>query len=114
MNNPDPLIITSYAISALFYILVICGAIRYHTFACILSMIWVVISLAVNIYFAATTNWNAFTQDEKDANIIILTVFIAWQVLVLYSLGTFIQEVSTGVMSPETHSREKYSCCCNV
>ena len=114
MNNPDPIIITSYAISVLFYILVICGAIRYHTCACILSMIWVLVALGFNIYYAAVMNWDALTPDEKNVNIIVLTVFIAWQVFVLYALGTFIHEVHNGIMSPETHNREKYSCCCNV
>ena len=114
INNPDPIIISSYAISILFYLLVICGAIRYHTCACLVSMVWVLFSLGVNIYFAAATNWDAYTQDEKNANILAVSVILAWQVFVIYALGTFIHEVNKGIMSPETHSREKYSCCCNV
>jgi len=77
-------------------------------------MVWVLFSLGVNIYFAAATNWDAYTQDEKNANITAVSVILAWQVFVIYALGTFIHEVNKGIMSPETHSREKYSCCCNV
>ena len=114
MNNPDPIIVSSFAIGILFYLLVICGAIRYHTCACILSMIWIIFSLCMNIYVAATTDWNDYTQDEKKVNVIAISVVIVWQVFVIYALGTFIHEVHKGIMSPETHSREKYSCCCNV
>ena len=51
---------------------------------------------------------------QKNADIAAVTVGLIWSLVVLYSLGTFVREVSSGVMSPANHSREKYSCCCNV
>ena len=52
--------------------------------------------------------------DEKTASVVAVTIGIVWHLVVIYSLGTFVREVSSGVMSPANHSREKYSCCCNV
>jgi hypothetical protein len=33
---------------------------------------------------------------------------------VLYPMASFIREVKTGIMAPETYPREEYSCCCTT
>ena len=106
--------IALYCISIAFYLLVIFGAIRYHRCAVIISLIWQFISLIIIIWQAAVFNWSSVVGDEKTASVVAVTIGIVWHLVVIYSLGTFVREVSSGVMSPATHSREKYSCCCNV
>ena len=107
--------IASYCISMLFYLLVIFGAIRYHRCAVIISLIWQFIWLIIAIWRIAVFDWSSSVEgDQKTADIAGVTVWLIWYLVVIYSLGTFVREVSSGVMSPATHSREKYSCCCNV
>ena len=101
-------------ISMLFYLLVIFGAIRYHRCAVIISLILQFIWLIIAIWRIAVFDWSSVEGDQKTADVAVVTVALVWYLVVIYSLGTFVREVSSGVMSPATHSREKYSCCCNV
>ena len=101
-------------ISTLFYILVIWGALRYHRCAVILSLIWQLVALVLKVIGTARYDWGALQGDDKTAAIIAVAVIMTWDVVVIYCLGTFVSEVSRGIMTKETHSREKYSCCCNV
>merc|ERR1712127_164484 len=101
-------------ISTLFYILVIWGALRYHRCAVILSLIWQLVALVLKVIGTARYDWGALQGDDKTAAIIAVAVIMTWDVVVIYCLGTFASEVSRGIMTKETHSREKYSCCCNV
>ena len=106
--------ITQYSVSILFYVLVIWGAIRYHRCAVIVSLIWQTAWFVLVIIGLAMSDWSTVSEEEKNANIIGAAVGLIWYLVVIYSLGTFVREVSNGTMSPATHSREKYSCCCNV
>ena len=106
--------IASYCISIVFYLLVIFGAIRYHRCMVIISWIWQFAWLVIAIWRTAVFDWSSVEGDQKNADIAAVTVVLIWDLVVLYSLGTFVREVSSGVMSPANHSREKYSCCCNV
>ena len=101
-------------ISTLFYILVIWGALRYHRCAVILSLIWQLVALVLKVVGTARYDWGALQGDDKTAAIVAVAVIMTWDVVVIYCLGTFASEVSRGIMTKETHSREKYSCCCNV
>ncbi len=79
-------------------------------------MIWELVAIALLIAVAAMFDWASVSEDqnEKAGLISLLAVAVAWRLLVVYSYFSFVSEVSSGIMSPETHDREKYSCCCNV
>jgi O-antigen/teichoic acid export membrane protein len=106
--------IVVYSISILFYLLVIFGAIRYHRCAVIISLIWQLVAVVLIIIGTIQFDWSSVSGDTKTQDIIAVTVALIWYLVVIYSLGTFVREVSNGIMSPATHSREKYACCCNV
>lgn len=107
-------VIAVYAISILFYFLVIWGAIRFHRCACVLCLIWEIVAIALSITGMAFFDWSTITSSEKEGVIAFFSIMLAWRVLVVYSLGTFVSEVGSGIMSAETRRREQYSCCCNV
>ena len=106
--------IVVYSISIAFYLLVIFGAIRYHRCAVIISLIWQLVAVVLIIIGTIQFDWSSVSGDTKTQDIIAVTVALIWYLVVIYSLGTFVREVSNGIMSPATHSREKYACCCNV
>ena len=106
-----------YSVSIAFYFLVLFGAITYHRCAVILAMIWELVAIALLIAGAVMFDWASVSEEdpnEKAGVITLLAVMLAWKLLVVYSYFSFVSEVSSGIMSPETHDREKYSCCCNV
>lgn len=107
-----------YSASMVFYLLVLYGIIYYRRCAVLLSLVWEIIAIVLVIVSAAIFDWKsvngASDQTEKVAMIVIIAGIVAWRVLVIYSLGMFVTEVRSGVMSVESHDREKYSCCCNV
>lgn len=103
------------SISIFFYLMVIWGAITFHRCAVTVCLIWEMIALILTCVDAGFVDWTLFaTPDEKYATIAIFGLIIAWKVFVIYAMGTFVSEVSTGIMSHETIDREKYSCCCRV
>ncbi|KAL7544458.1 hypothetical protein ACHAWF_007838 [Thalassiosira exigua] len=106
--------IASLSISIAFYLLVIWGAIRFHRCAVLCSFIWEIVAMVFMIIGAATYNWSLVSGQEKESAIAAVVIILLWRMLVLYSLATFLREVRNGIMSPETHKRERYSCCCNV
>jgi len=110
----DAWTIANLSISILFYLLVIWGAIRYHTCAVLVSLIWEVVALVLIIIGTATYDWDSVSGQQKEEDIAAVAILMAWRVLVIYVNSTFLREVNSGVMSERTHSREKYSCCCNV
>lgn len=107
-----------YSVSIAFYLLVFFGAITYHRCAVILAMIWELAAIALIIASAVLFDWSSVSapeeHNEKVGVITLLALMLAWRLLVVYSYFSFVSEVSSGIMSPETHDREKYSCCCNV
>jgi hypothetical protein len=109
----DSIIIPS--IDIVFYLLVIWGAIRFHRCAVTICLIWEIIALILICVSAGLLDWSSIaTEQEKYAAIWLIGVSIAWKTFVIYAMGTFVSEVSSGIMSHETIDREKYSCCCNV
>mmetsp|Transcript_27038 Transcript_27038/g.56324 ORF Transcript_27038/g.56324 Transcript_27038/m.56324 type:complete len:168 (+) Transcript_27038:187-690(+) len=106
--------IATFSLSILFYILVIWGAIRYHSGAVIVSVLWEIASIVLLIITAVQYPWSSLNEQDKQDGAWILGVQFAWRLLVIYAEGTFVSELSRGIMSAATHSREKYSCCCNV
>ncbi|KAL3807007.1 hypothetical protein ACHAXA_010483 [Cyclostephanos tholiformis] len=101
--------------SIVFYTFVIGGAIKYHRCAVTICLIWEMISLALVILAFAFTDWGSSAEDDEKYSTI---GTFAWEIIIrvfaIYAFGTFLREVKSGIMSPETHGREKYSCCCNV
>jgi hypothetical protein len=104
-----------YAISIFFYLMVIWGAIRFHRCAVTISLIWEIIAVILICVYAGLFDWSSImTEEEKYGVIAVFGVAIAWKIFVIYAMGTFVSEVSSGIMSHETIDREKYSCCCRV
>ncbi|KAL9187809.1 hypothetical protein ACHAXT_006187 [Thalassiosira profunda] len=104
----------SLSVSILFYLLVIWGAIRYHRCAVAISLIWEIVAIVLLCIGTAQYDWKSVTAEEKQNGAITVAVILAWRLIVVYANGTFLYEVGKGIMSHETHSRERYSCCCNV
>ena len=102
------------AISILIYMSAVGGAINYHT--CAVTICWILELLSLVLYIAscALTDWGALVDEEKSQLIWGYAAVITGKCFGLYVFGTFVSEVNSGVMSRATHSREKYSCCCNV
>ncbi len=108
-----------YSASMVFYLLVLYGTIYYRWCAVLLSLLWEIIAISLMIIATAMFDWNWENDErpddtEKVAIIVIIAGILAWRSLVIYSLGMFVREVKSRVMSVETHDREKYSCCCNA
>jgi len=97
--------ITAYGVGLFFNLAAIWGAIHYHRLAVSIVVFWQVIFLALVIAACAMTPWS--TTADKGSLIGQFIFQIAWQLLIIYSMGSFVSEVSTGIMSKETHSREK-------
>ena len=49
----------------------------------------------------------AFEEISKTATIISISIAITIKLVIMYAYSAFISEVGSGVMSPETHDREK-------
>lgn len=114
-GTQDVWAVVIYSISVLFWFLCIWGAIRYHRCAVFVCLLWAITSLVLIIIGTVQYDWNSFeSEDDRTAAIIGVSIIMAWWSVVIYSDAVFISEVSNGIMSPETHSRERYSCCCNV
>ncbi|KAL7425932.1 hypothetical protein ACHAXH_000430 [Discostella pseudostelligera] len=107
-----------YSVSIAFYLLVFFGAVTYHRCAVVLALIWELVAIALLIASAVMYDWASLSAPEQHTEkvwvITLIALMLAWRSLVVYSYFSFVSEVSSGIMSPETHDREKYSCCCNV
>ena len=108
----EPIVIS--AVSILIYMSVVGGALRYHTCAVTICWILELLSLVLYIVGCALTDWSALVGEEKSSTIGYFAAGITVKCFGVYVFGTFLREVKSGIMSPATHSREKYSCCCNV
>lgn len=106
--------IVTFSLSILFYMLVIWGAIRYHRCAVFTSLLWDATSFVILIIGMVTYNWDSLKEDERIQSIAAMSIILVWRLLTIYANSTFLYEVGKGIMSPENHSRERYSCCCNV
>ena len=101
-----------YSLSILFYILVVWGAIRFHRGAVVVCIIYEIVALVMITIGAVQYDWG--TDEDKIAAISALILSYFLNLIIIYAQMTFVSEVSRGIMSPATHDREKYSCCCNV
>ena len=106
--------ITLYSVSIAFYLLVMWGAIRFHRCAVALSVAWEIVALVLLCLATAEYNWSGLSEEDKIGYGVFVTVAMIWRLVVIYAESTFLSEIGKGIMSPQTHSREKYSCCCNV
>jgi hypothetical protein len=111
----DWLSVTGSAVSVFFYFLVLWGAIKYHRCAVIVTLMWQCVAfclLIAGLSLAITTyDDEAFGQEtSKNATIITISIGIVVKFGIIYAYSTFISEVGSGVMSPETHDREKCEC----
>jgi hypothetical protein len=113
-SKPDIFIIVVFAISVLFYGVVIIGACSFRQCAVFTAGIWEIIAFVLNIIWIATYNWNTLTDTDRKSAIITVTVLLVWRLLCIYADFTFVHEVRKGIMTRETRAREAYFCCCNV
>lgn len=92
------------------------GAHLYNVLLVGVGVLWLLINLAFNIFLSIENKHWADANGEYHTMFITLPVaimfFVLWTVLLLYPYVTFIIEVRSGVMSPETYPRQEYSCCC--
>mmetsp|Transcript_41362 Transcript_41362/g.74564 ORF Transcript_41362/g.74564 Transcript_41362/m.74564 type:complete len:178 (-) Transcript_41362:221-754(-) len=88
-------------------VMVIFGASIYNAWAVLIGALWVVTSLVLTIMFNVQ-----YANDHGTSVYYSPIVDIIWAVIVLYPHIVFIYEVRKGIMTPQTYSREEYSCCC--
>ena len=101
--------ITFYSIALFFHLAAAWGAIKFHRLAVSIVLVWQVIYLGLVIAACAVFPWNT-TAESVGGQIAGFTIQIAVQLLIIYSMGSFVSEVSKGIMSKETHAREKCKC----
>ena len=105
--------ITVYSIALFFHLAAVWGAINFHRLAVSIVLVWQVIFLGLVIAACAVFPWNT-TAESVGGQIAGFTIQIAVQLLIqlliIYSMGSFVSEVSKGIMSKETHAREKCKC----
>jgi uncharacterized membrane protein len=103
--------VTGSAFSVFFYFLVVWAAVKYHRCAVIVSLMWQFVAfcfLIAGLSLAITRDENeAFEEISKTATIISISIAITIKLVIMYAYSAFISEVGSGVMSPETHDREK-------
>ena len=103
--------IIAYVISILFYFIVMCSALQFHRCAVIVAIIWQLVAivwLSVGLAMNGTELAKEANQTQTDW-IIFLVVWYVIHVFILYAEWVYVSEVGKGIMSRETHSREKYS-----
>ena len=108
----DWLSVTGSAVSVFFYFLVVWAAINYHRCAVIVSLMWQFVAccfLIAGLSLAITGNDidEAFEESSKTGTIIGISIAITVKLVIMYAYSAFISEVGSGVMSPQTHDREK-------
>lgn len=106
------LTVTGAALSVFFYFLVVWAAIKYHRCAVIVSLMFQFVAFCfliagLSMAIARDDNNEAFEENPKTATIIAISVGITVKLAIIYAYSAFISEVGSGVMSPETHDREK-------
>jgi uncharacterized membrane protein len=106
------LTVTGSALSVFFYFLVVWAAIKYHRCAVIVSLMWQFVAfcfLIAGLSLAITGDDidEAFEESSKTGRIIAISIAITVKLVIMYAYSAFISEVGSGVMSPETHDREK-------
>ena len=106
--NNDIVSIVFYVITILFYLTVMCSAIQFHRCAVIIAIIWMVFIVIWEIY-GIIVEGGSIPAEERQATIITFVVILVIQVFVIYAEGVYVSEVGKGIMSRETHDRERYS-----
>lgn len=101
--------IVGYCISILFYFIVVCSALQFHRCAVIVAIIWQIVAI-VWYTVGLVMNREALAKEANQTDwIIFLVVWYVIHVFILYAEWVYVSEVGKGIMSRETHSREKYS-----
>lgn len=107
------LTVTGASLSVFFYFLVVWAAIKYHRCAVIVSLMWQFVAfcfLIAGLSLAITHGDEideALGESSKTATIVAILIGIIVKLVIMYAYTAFISEVGSGVMSPETHDREK-------
>ena len=107
--------IVAYCISILFYFIVMCSALQFHRCAVIVAIIWTVIQIvlmSVGLVMNKQQLAEEVSNESKSNQSATITYFVVWYVIhvfIIYAEGVYVSEVGKGIMSRQTHSREKYS-----
>lgn len=101
--------IVAYCISILFYFIVMCSALQFHRCAVIVAIIWNVVQIVWMSVGLVMERETLAQEADKTPIIIYFSIFYVLHLFILYAEGVYVSEVGKGVMSRETHAREKYS-----
>lgn len=107
--NTDLVAIISYVISILFYFIVMCSALQFHRCAVIVAIIWVLVDIVLVSVGLVMDRETLAKQENQTDLIIYFTVWYVVHVFIIYAEWVYVSEVGKGIMSRETHDREKYS-----
>lgn len=107
--NNDFVSIIFICITILFYFTVMCSAIQFHRCAVIVAIIWMLFTIVWNVVHLILNRNEIQKTENPQATIITVVVVIVIQVFVIYAECVYVNEVGKGIMSRETHDREKYS-----
>ncbi len=94
-------------INILFYIIVIYSAVQFQYVGVIVGILWNVIIIILFIVNLVIVRMSHAIESEAATFIIVSVIFFL--LLMIYAECVFVSEVGKGIMSRETHSREKYS-----
>lgn len=101
--------IIGYCISILFFFIVMCSALQFHRFAVIVAIVWEIVAIVwVSVGLILNRETLANPANQTDV-IIYFTVWYVLHVFIVYAEWVYVSEVGKGIMSRETHDREKYS-----
>eukprot|EP00984_Skeletonema_dohrnii_P021892 scaffold11048_cov152-Skeletonema_dohrnii-CCMP3373.AAC.4 len=104
-----------YIINLLFYSIVTWSALQFGKSAVEWGIFWSIVDIIwTSVYLARNSGWMVEGSSNRTATIVAYAIFYVFHVLIIYANWTYVSEVGKGIMSRETHSREKCSCCCNV
>ena len=105
----DVVSIIFMCITILFYFTVICSAIQFHRCAVVVAIIWMLFTIVWNIVSLIMNRDEIQKTENPQATIISVVIVLIIQAFVIYAEGVYVHEVGKGIMSRETHDREKYS-----
>ncbi len=106
----DVATIVGYCVDILFYLIVMFSALQFHRFAVIVAIIWTVASIVWTSVILIIDREKLAEETSNQLDVIIFfAVYYVIHLFVIYVEWIYVSEVGKGIMSRETHSREKYS-----
>jgi len=94
-------------VNILFYIIVIYSAVQFQYVGVIVAMIWNVVDIV--LYIAYLIRLSIFGNTASAEATVEIVFSILLFLLAIYAECVYVSEVRKGIMSSETHSREKHS-----